>query len=99
MTTRKPIVLIDGKEAQLPNGDTIPFDNSTNGFVSDNIQGAIEEVNAKTVIGFNINSILTHQYNSAGTILMTYDSASNTHIKAGPQIITDSNGNLIMRRL
>ncbi len=44
---------------------------------------------------FNPDRILTHERNAAGTKLMTYDYASQTHIEAGPEIVVDQNGNVV----
>lgn len=44
---------------------------------------------------FNPDRILTHERNAAGTLLTTYDSASQTHIEAGPDVVVDQYGNVV----
>jgi hypothetical protein len=45
---------------------------------------------------FNPDRIVTHEKNAAGTMLMTYDPASQTHIQAGPEVVTDNDGNVVV---
>ncbi len=45
---------------------------------------------------FNPDRIVTNERNAAGTMLMTYDPASGTHIPADPAIVTDNNGNVVV---
>ena len=45
---------------------------------------------------FNTDRILTHEKNSAGYLLMTYNPASGTHIPMEPLIIVDNNGNVVV---
>ena len=44
---------------------------------------------------FNPDRIVTNERNAAGTKLMEYDAASQTHIEAGPQVVTDEDGNVV----
>lgn len=45
---------------------------------------------------FNENRIVTHSYNAAGTLLRTYDSASQTFIESEALVVTDMNGNVVV---
>lgn len=45
---------------------------------------------------FNSDRIVTHERNSAGTLLMTYDAVSGTHIPAEPAIVVDNLGNVVV---
>ena len=45
---------------------------------------------------FNVDRIVTVEYNAAGTKNMTYDQASGTHINEGFQVVTDENGNVVV---
>jgi hypothetical protein len=61
------------KIQSTPVAQSIPFDNSTNGFTSTNVQTAIEEAKTATS-GFDENKILTsHNYevlvNQQGNVL------------------------------
>lgn len=45
---------------------------------------------------FNPDRIVTNERNAAGTLLMTYDPASQTHIMGDPLVVTDNNGNVVV---
>ena len=45
---------------------------------------------------FNPDRIVTAERNSAGTLNMTYDPASGTHIGSGPFVVTDNNGHVVV---
>ena len=45
---------------------------------------------------FNPDRIVTNERNAAGTLLMTYDPASGTHIMSDPAIVTDNAGNVVV---
>ncbi len=45
---------------------------------------------------FNPDRIVTNERNSAGTLLMTYEPASKTHILADPAIVVDNEGNVVL---
>lgn len=70
-----------------------PFDNDTNGFVSDNVQEAIEEI----VTRYSPFNILTHFRNAAGTRIQTYEMRSQTHIDSAPLVVVDNNGDVVMK--
>lgn len=53
-------------KSSLPVAEDVEFDNSTNGFVSDNVQDAIEEVQNKT-----IGAIFNVTFNSSGIVFGT----------------------------
>lgn len=79
-----------------PVAESIPFDNDTNGFVSDNVQDAIEE--AKGSGGTTgIFNILTHFRNAAGTRIQMYERTSGTHIDAAPLVVVDNNGDVVAK--
>ena len=61
--------------------ESIPFDNATNGFTSDNVQGAIEEIGASASPGFTWGRSGS---TSAGTYLLNDGVPSN---KAGRTIV------------
>lgn len=44
---------------------------------------------------FNPDRIITHERNVAGTLLSTYDYASDSHIIAGPDVVVDQYGNVV----
>lgn len=52
--------------------------------------------NFDLVLKFNENRIITHQYNAAGNLLMSYDIASGTHIDLGFLTVTDNDGNVVV---
>lgn len=45
---------------------------------------------------FNPDRIVTNERNSAGTLLMTYDSASGLFIPMDPVVVTDNEGNVVV---
>lgn len=45
---------------------------------------------------FNPDRIVTSEYNSAGSRNMIYDPASRTFIDAGPSVVVDNNGNVVV---
>lgn len=45
---------------------------------------------------FNENRIVTNEYNAAGTLLVTYDLASNSYISMDPVVVTDNEGNVVV---
>lgn len=77
-----------------PVAESIPFDNSTNGFTADNVQAAIEEAKGGST---SIFSILTHFRNAAGTPIQTYERTSGTHIDSGPLVVVDNNGDVVAK--
>lgn len=79
-----------------PVAESIPFDNSTNGFTADNVQAAIEEA-AGGGGGSSIFDILTHFRNAAGTRIQTYERRSGTHIDSGPLVVVDRHGNVVAK--
>lgn len=45
---------------------------------------------------FNPDRIVTNERTATGSLLMTYDMASNSFIPADPAIVTDNNGNVVV---
>ncbi len=45
---------------------------------------------------FNPDRIVTNERNAAGTLLMTYDPASGTHIPGDPLVVTDNEGHVVV---
>lgn len=76
-----------------PVASAIPFDNSTNGFNSDEVQSAIEEIATR----FSPFNILTHFRNATGTRIQTYERTSGTHIDSPPLVVVDNDGNVVMK--
>ena len=52
--------------------------------------------NFDLALKFNENRIVTHEYNAAGTLLRTWDSASQSHIDMGFIFVTDNLGNVVV---
>lgn len=77
-----------------PVAESVPFDNSTNGFVADDVQAAIEEVAARS---FSASDILTHFRNAAGTRIQTYNPTSGVHINSAPLVVVDNNGDVVVK--
>lgn len=59
------------------------------------ITGQLDLVGGGSATDFDSDSILTHEYNSAGSLLKTFDSNSGTQILAGPSVVIDSDGNVV----
>ncbi len=49
-----------------PVAESVPFDNDTNGFVAENVQDAIEEVQAGSLPGFVIDNDLCFIFTNTG---------------------------------
>lgn len=45
---------------------------------------------------FNPDRIVTHELNSAGSLLMTFDSRSGQHIPQDPLVVVDNQGNVVV---
>lgn len=43
----------EGRDSNTPVAESVPFDNDSNGFVADDVQGAIEEINGSASPGFS----------------------------------------------
>lgn len=45
---------------------------------------------------FNGDRIVSHQYNSAGTELLVWESSSSSFISMGPLVVFDKKGNVVL---
>lgn len=45
---------------------------------------------------FDPDRIVTNSRNAAGSLLMTYDPGSNTHIPMDDVVVTDNDGNVVV---
>jgi hypothetical protein len=79
--------------SKTPDAIDIWYDDSVSGFPigADEVQTAIDILKSR-----NPFSMVTHQRNSAGHILSTYDIASNSHIASAPLVVVDSHGEIVL---